>query len=439
MEVVQATAWYPPHDLGGTEVYLAGLIESLRERGVHSTVVVPRHSLAAHEYEHQGAQVVTYPVGELQGFDELRGKRTHSGFEDFRAIITSIPCGIYHQHSWTRGCGPHHLAAARAGGLKTVLTVHVAGVNCIRGTMLRFGEKPCDGIVREKVCGACYLESRGLPKWLSLAASQVPSVVAAWSCRRPGRMMTALAGRALAAAKGDELRGLIANSDRIVAVCQWLHDALLRNGVPKEKLVLSRQALSADLAYRVGGLPTSPNKAGGGLRILFLGRLDPAKGLETLVKAVQRLPVDARVTLTIHAIPPRPDHEAYRDRVTHLAQNDERITFAGPVSHDKLPQVFSQHDVLAVPSLVMETGPLVVLEAQAAGLHVLGSRLGGIAELVTDGDTGALVEAGNGEAWAGAIRALALAKQQGSLRRVPKTVRMMGSVASEMIEVYRSL
>jgi glycosyltransferase involved in cell wall biosynthesis len=99
----------------------------------------------------------------------------------------------------------------------------------------------------------------------------------------------------------------------------------------------------------------------------------------------------------------------------------------------------AEGDVLMVPSISLETGPLTVLEAQAAGLFVLGSRRGGIAELVDETDAGELVEAGDVVAWTAAIARLAERKARGNLPRHTGPVRTMAMAAQEMAELYRSL
>ncbi len=99
--------------------------------------------------------------------------------------------------------------------------------------------------------------------------------------------------------------------------------------------------------------------------------------------------------------------------------------------------MFQSFDILAVPSLWLETGPLVVLEAFAAGLPVLGSNAGGIAELVTEGVCGRLVEVGSVAAWARALRELGELSRAGRWTwRVPR-VRSSREVAEEMLEIYR--
>ena len=132
-------------------------IGELRVLGVESSVLLPRAAPAPSEaYGHAGTAVETYPVNELPAPNEMREGRPHLRFGEFQDRLAAHRGAIYHQHSWSRGCGPHHLRAARELGLRTVLTVHVPGNLCLRGTMLRYGTEPCDGRIEERLCGACW-------------------------------------------------------------------------------------------------------------------------------------------------------------------------------------------------------------------------------------------------------------------------------------------
>jgi glycosyltransferase involved in cell wall biosynthesis len=88
----------------------------------------------------------------------------------------------------------------------------------------------------------------------------------------------------------------------------------------------------------------------------------------------------------------------------------------------------------------METGPLVLLEAFAAGVPVLGAHLGGIAELVRDGVDGVLVAPDDFSAWAGAIARLAANPHiVRELRGNITAPRSIEAVADDMAEVYSAL
>jgi glycosyltransferase involved in cell wall biosynthesis len=437
--VLQVTAWYPPFDLGGTEVYLEGLASELGSHGIKSTILVPRARDAAVAYVHAGTPVETYAVNEMPEPYEIRGDRPHNDFELFRARLLRHRGAIYHQHSWTRGCGRHHLRAARDLGFKTVLTIHVPANICLRGTMARFGERPCDGRLEETGCGACWAQGRGLRKPLARSVANLPLSMAKRVRQSQGRLATALSARALAAEQLQHVAEMIANSDRIVAVCQWLYAALAANGVPAQKLVLSRQGISPDYLHAARAAAGSRSRRNSVLQMLYLGRWDPAKGVDVVVRAVRSLPSEIAVNLTIRAVPASLEHSAYEESVRAFARDDPRISIESSVARNDLAVTLTSYDALVVPSVWMETGPLVVLEAKAAGLFVLGSRLGGIAELVDEGDADELIQLGNVAAWAKAIERLASRHRHGALPRPSRPVRTMSTVAEEMAALYRSL
>jgi glycosyltransferase involved in cell wall biosynthesis len=232
---------------------------------------------------------------------------------------------------------------------------------------------------------------------------------------------------------------MVCNADRIVAVCQWLYDALAANGAPREKLVLSRHGLPATFLPAIEQVRPANASKGGPLKLLYVGRWHPVKGVDVVVRAVRALSGDTAVRLTIHGLPSGAEEEAYEQRVRTLAGADPRIVFAPPLARSEVAAAMIKHDVLVVPSLWLETGPLVVLEAQAAGLYIVGSRLGGIAELVSDGAGGELVEAGSVRAWTTAIMRLAQRRVKVALARRPREVRTMAIAAVEMAALYRSL
>ena len=118
-------------------------------------------------------------------------------------------------------------------------------------------------------------------------------------------------------------------------------------------------------------------------RIGYLGRLEPAKGVEHLLRAVEELSTN---NWELHlAGRGTKDFE----RPLHSRFADPRIHFRGFVNRDDF---LRDIDILAVPSLSHETFGLVAVEAFAAGVPVIASRRGGLSEIVTDGETGAVFE-----------------------------------------------
>jgi glycosyltransferase involved in cell wall biosynthesis len=434
--VLQASAWYPPNHVGGTEIYLAGLVKELRELDIDSRIILPCEAARCADYAFEGTSVRRYPVNAEASTDELRGVVPHRDFSRFRELLMEERPDIYHQHSWTRGLGAAHLRAAREQGLKTVLTVHVASSICMRGTMMLFGRESCDGRIDAARCAACWNESRGAPEFISHALGALPGGLgdALGKFVSGSRAATALSGRTMAEKKKADFRRMVGDADCIVAVCQWIYDALVLNGVPKEKLLLSRQGV--DSSFAEGGAAAEVTPAKGQLRLLYLGRWHPVKGIDVLLRAMKRIPPAAPITLTIHATGDGHEERACADEARRLAQGDPRITIAPPIGRDEVPQAFAYADALAVPSVWLETGPLVVLEAKAAGLPVIGSRLGGVAELIREPDEGVLVAPGDEIAWSEAL--LQFITNPIPRRKIPSELRTMRNVAQEMAALYAS-
>ena len=287
-------------------------------------------------------------------------------------------------------------------------------------------------------CAACWSHGRGAPRSAAKALGRVPRFIsqAAYRFGAKSSLLTALGARELAASKKRQIKAMAAGADRIVAVCGWLGDALRRNGIADNKLVVSRQGIDRSFA----GKATGRSERTGKFRLGYLGRCDRVKGLSILLDAVRLLPRDMPFELLIHAVANSEEARRERDSLISRTADDPRINFLPTVVHAELPAVMAGFDMLAVPSQWQETGPLVVLEAQACGVPVLGSDLGGIAELVTPGVDGHLVEFSDPAAWADAIRA-AVAGNLPCLRRtrMARPVRTMADAARDMAAVYGGL
>jgi len=224
--------------------------------------------------------------------------------------------------------------------------------------------------------------------------------------------------------------------DHVVAVCHWVMEVLERNGVPSERITLSRQGLSQTSSH----LP--PRAARGQrepLRIAYFGRIDRAKGPDLLARALKLIP-KVPVLVDIFAARQTAGPDQVYDGLAAQAQADSRLTLRTAIAPDGVIGVMADYDLIAVPSRGLETGPLVVLEAFAAGVPVLGADLGGIAELVHNGMDGFLVPADNAAAWAAAIvRFIDNPHLVRDMRANIKTPRSMDTVVDDMATVYSTV
>jgi glycosyltransferase involved in cell wall biosynthesis len=123
--------------------------------------------------------------------------------------------------------------------------------------------------------------------------------------------------------------------------------------------------------------------------LLFVGRLRIRKGLEVAFEALARLRDEGRPAQLL--IAGDGEHRlALVRRAAELGLGDEAVRFLGRTSAGEVRSLLGRAAALVVPS-IYEGMPLVVLEAMAAGVPVVASRVSGIPEVVVDGETGWLV------------------------------------------------
>ena len=186
MKIVQAVGWYFPDSLGGTEVYVAGLCRRLRDAGQDVLVAAPdpRYS-EERTYEHDGIPVYRYPIPSAPTRDEAQGTARVRGAERFHRWLAEERPDVVHAHTFVTGLGLDELKAAKSVGARVVVTTHSASLGwiCQRGTMMRWGERLCDGLCQPAKCAACALQARGISKPLAGALAAIPGSGPRCPCR----------------------------------------------------------------------------------------------------------------------------------------------------------------------------------------------------------------------------------------------------------------
>ena len=151
--------------------------------------------------------------------------------------------------------------------------------------------------------------------------------------------------------------------------------------------------------------PSRPVWSTTGADVLFIGRLEPRKGLDVLLRAwrqVERQHTQARLTVA-GAYTVR-DEAIYQRQVAKLGLR--RVRFIGPQSEADLTICYRQADIVCAPARGFESVGLVLLEAMAAGVPIVASDIVGYRTLVTPGREGLLVPAGDHDELAVALIAL---------------------------------
>ncbi|MDP6669491.1 MAG: glycosyltransferase family 4 protein, partial [Candidatus Krumholzibacteria bacterium] len=124
--------------------------------------------------------------------------------------------------------------------------------------------------------------------------------------------------------------------------------------------------------------------------LLWVGRMSEEKGLHTLLQALAREQLPLRLSLAGDG----PAEPSLRELSAELGLGD-RVRFLGRIGREEVPQRILESDGTILPSEWYENAPISVLESMALGRPVLASRIGGVPEMVVEGKSGWLFEAGN--------------------------------------------
>jgi len=252
----------------------------------------------------------------------------------------------------------------------------------------------------------------------------------------------------------DGERRVLARADRIIAATlaeqaqlQWLYKADVRKMVviPPGVDTGHFYPIPADEAKDFIGVPRSDRM------ILFVGRIERLKGVDTLIRAMSCLrlkEMQKPACLAVIGGDPTASPEQMTVEMTRLQTlceelcMDNMVVFLGKRGQDTLPYYYSAAEVLVMPSHYESFG-MVALEAMACGTPVVASQVGGLAFLVQDGVTGFTVPDGDPEALCDRLTRLLdqpeLRAQMARAAAETAAGYAWENIAHQMIEVYTSL
>ena len=181
--------------------------------------------------------------------------------------------------------------------------------------------------------------------------------------------------------------------DRVIAPSRFMRSKLIEGGWPEGKVEALQNFADDAILARASGVADDVTDRESPY-LLFFGRLSAEKGVDVLLRAFDAaapsLPRDMRLIV----VGDGPDAAEFRELAVSL-DSAPRIEFAGYQTGDAL-QIYVERASLAIASSRWrENMPYSIVEAFAAGTPVVGTRIGGIPELVTDGVTGFACEPGD--------------------------------------------
>ena len=253
------------------------------------------------------------------------------------------------------------------------------------------------------------------------------------------------AGEAEPLLRGQVERELVASADRIVAFSPHERDAMMRLYQAEEAnielvpcgvdLSLFRPLDQAEARAQLG--------LNGGKVLLYVGRLEPLKGLELLLHTAAQLETCEDVRVLVVGGNGKADQRI--DDVRRLAQDlkvDHVFDFVGRVDQEDLPLYYNAADVCVVPSFYESFG-LAALESMACGTPVVATRVGGLSTIIQHGRTGYLKSWRCPEAFASSLEMIISNKKLQHSMGLAARRRAEGmgwdEVAARITDVYASV
>jgi len=273
-------------------------------------------------------------------------------------LLDKKPADIAHLHSIYHHLSPSVLVELNARGVPSVMTTHDLKLACPNNKMLN----------RRGICERC----KGGKVWNVIFNK----------CIKDSFLASSLIAFEAATHKALNLYGRYL--DRIVTPSRFYSEKLIEWGWDPAKLIHIPNAAA---------IPGTPPAAPGDY-VLYFGRLSQEKGLETLIRAAALAGVSVKLAGT-------GPQEAHLRAVA--SDTKAPVEFLGFQSGDALWALVDGARVVVLPSEWYENSPMSAIEAFGRGKPLIGARIGGIPELIIEGETGWLFESGDASALAAAL------------------------------------
>lgn len=361
MRVLVVSAHYPPNFISGGTLGAQRAAVGLRERGAEVSVYAgwlgERPPLETwDDVDDEGLPVRWISVTPWIDWSSTRNFDNPDVTTDFLLHLAEVRPDVVHVHS-LQALGKGIVDAAAVSGARVVVTMHDFWWICARQFLSNRGLHPCSVVVDCGMC-PCQVDRRHLEE------------------------------------RGRTLRETLQRVDQILAVSESQAAVLRANGIGTAP---DGPALVVD----ENGLPPLPapgreRLADRPVRFVFTGGSEPMKGVHVVFRAAALLGARDGWELDTYGT------------ASYLEESGQRpgptVSVLPPYAPYERDAVFERADVLLLASTVRESHSLVTREALARGLPVITTDVLGPEEVVTDGDNGLIVPAGDAEALAAAMR-----------------------------------
>lgn len=343
---------------GGSDSYFLSLGDLLSERG---NFVVPFCARSEKDLPSDWARF--FPVGvdfeSPSVSDVFRYHYSISAKRKMRELIATTRFDVAHLHIYYGKITSSILPVLKDAGIPIVQTVHDYKLICPVYTCSR-GGKPCEACHGKEYWRA-FVHRCNRGSYLRSAISMSESYVSRWL-------------------------GSIAAIDRFVAVSRFFAEKMKANGLDSEKISVVPNFIDV-VRFK--------SQTEAGRYFVYFGRVERSKGIVTLLKAFEQL---SDIPLVVIG------SGEFLAEARALAAASANIQFVGFKRGSELYGLVGGAVASILPAEAYENCPISILESFALGRPVIGARIGGIPELIEDGEDGYVFEPGDVNALSQCIR-----------------------------------
>jgi len=400
MRILQVTHGLPPQSMGGTEMYTYSLSKELSKR--HKVFVFHRvNDLHKKEYT-----LDHYQLDNVDIFTVNNTFRRYESFidtynsihiaEKFPLILEKIRPDVVHiQHLLYLDTGIINEVKKR--NIPLFFTLNDYWLICPQGQLLKDNSYPCANrdnyecidcvsyqlIINKNIFNAHYILKNILPGYFFQLIKKF------YLSRSKSLLLSQGMGINLIKERSLHMKNVSSCIDCFIAPSRFIKSKFVESEIPGGKILFLNYGFN--LENFKDQLMVSSKR----IRFGFIGSFIPAKGVHILIQAFNKIDYkDAELKIYGRAASYKSLLTDYLRYLKRISRN-KNIRFMGGFDNMDAAKVFSEIDVLVVPSIWYENSPLVIQEAFAAKTPVIASRIGGIPELIEEGVNGILFEPGN--------------------------------------------
>jgi len=350
LRILLAHKFYYPK--GGGDIHALVLEELLKSKGHQVAFFAMQHpENNPSEYASYFPSEIDYSELNCRNFKEqiFRPIFSRKVRRNFFALMDDFQPDLLHVHNIHSQLSPIIVEEAHSKSIPVVWTLHDHKLLCPRYDCRR-DDKPCE---------LCFTNKRNVLRYNCMKNSFSASLLAYFEALKWNR---------------DKLSRL---TSVFITPSEFLKQKMISGGFAEDMITTINNFIPSEEFYDI------PQKKEN--YICYVGRLSKEKGVETLLKAAAELP-----QYHIKIVGTGPLYESLFEKY-----NSQNVEFCGHRNIAEVQEILSSALFSIMPSECYENNPLAVIESLCLGTPVLGARIGGIPELITEGINGLLFESGN--------------------------------------------